>query len=146
MKIREEENRIIDRILGSKMNWWHGLMIFSGLFITFLSTQDESSFSVLLIFLYFIIATISIFLIFKTESVYDYIQKNYKFWTSKGVSEEEEQKNLKLAEKNYEIVNIFGKILKRITCLTIILTFLYFLNLYYSRWFKDLICCWKCIF
>ena len=103
-------------------------MIFSGLIITFLSTQNKSRFTSVLIVLYFVIATLSIFLIFKMRYFRKYYQKNYRNWILKDIPEETKKKDLERANREHDKIDKIEEFLKWVTFMTIILTFIYLFN------------------
>jgi len=126
MDIEKEEDRIKQAIKESKINWWNGLMIFSGLAITFLSTQNNQYWlPILLIVLYFTIASVSIFLIFQLKESYDYLQRNYLKWTTQEITEEQKRKDKEFAISKHKIMSKTEQILKPLTFFTIALTFVY---------------------
>ena len=97
-------------------------MIFSGLAITFLSIQEKNIISFILIFLYFIIATLCILSIFNIKKVYDRIQETY--W-DEDITEEQKKENTQCASRKRKIVIIIERILGWVTLLTIFLSFYY---------------------
>ncbi|XOB46390.1 MAG: hypothetical protein ACKKMV_02990 [Candidatus Nealsonbacteria bacterium] len=129
MDIEQEERRLRDKIFESQLNWWNGLMIFSGLIITFLSAQNRSCFAFVLIILYFIIATLSLCSIFKMRNFRKYFQRNYWKWTSEDITEKEKDKDKKWAIQKGKEIDKIEESLKYVAIGTIILTFVYILNI-----------------
>jgi len=116
-----------DKILESQTNLWNGIMIFSGIVIAFLASENNRSFLlVFLIILYFLMASLSMYLIFQVRSVYSLIQNRLP--NVGNISEKLKKADIKWATRKNKSIKNAEKILKLISSITIFLTFGYIIK------------------
>ena len=116
-----------DKILESQVNLWNGIMIFSGIVVTFIASENNRSFlSVFLIILYFLMASLSMYLIFQVRSVYSLIQNRLP--NAGDISEEQKRADIEWATRKNKSIKYAEIILKFVSSITIFLTFGYIIK------------------
>lgn len=121
-KLGKQEEKLLSNIKEAINQWRGNLLVFAGLAIAALSNQNNA-WAYLLIVFWLVEAAFIVFIFYNSRNVYDLMQVRH----FEGIiSEEQEQNDLKYAERKHRKVTILDKISSLMFFAIMFLTLLYF--------------------